>query len=634
MITADGIALRRGEKILFQNARFTFYARNKIGITGSNGSGKSSLFALLLGEMQADAGTLGVQPGLVISHVAQELPRGTRRAIDYVIDGDVEIREVQRKLKVAEEQSDADQIGILHEHLGAINGYSAEARANQLLDGLGFKIEEIINPVDYFSGGWRMRLNLARALMCRSDLLLLDEPTNHLDLYAVIWLESWLKHFPGTLLLISHDRSFLDNVVQTICFIDGGALKTYKGNYSAFEVQRASHLAQEKASYIKQQREIDHMKSFVERFRAKATKARQAQSRMKQLAKLELIAPAHAHTAFRFEFREPVSKPDPALVVTDVSIGYDEKAILENIRFELRSGARIGLLGRNGAGKSTLIRFLAGQIKAIKGEVSKSKDLAIGYFEQNSLDQLREDENPLQHLVRIAGFTKEQQLRNYLGSFGFIGDDIFREVGLFSGGERSRLALALIIWQKPNVLLLDEPTNHLDMEMRYALTRALQSFEGSMVLVSHDRSLLTAVCDQLYLIHDGALSEFDSDLEDYSNQLLARTASSGSGSSKLIASRKQRRREEADERNHQAALKKPLVDKLKSLETQLNRLQGETARLEETLAQTGLYEECAKDELLGYLHEQAIASKDMMRVEEEWLTVSTKLEAFTETDAS
>ena len=399
-------------------------------------------------------------------------------------------------------------------------------------------------------------------------------------------------------------------------------------------MQRASHLAQEKASYTKQQREIEHMKSFVERFRAKASKARQAQSRMKQLAKLELISPAHAQSVFRFEFREPVSKQDPALVVTDVSIGYDEKSILENIRFELRSGARIGLLGRNGAGKSTFIRFLAGQIKAIKGEVAKSKDLAIGYFEQNSLDQLREDENPLQHLVRIAGYTKEQELRSYLGSFGFMGDDVFREVGLFSGGERSRLALALIIWQKPNVLLLDEPTNHLDMEMRYALTRALQSFEGSMVLVSHDRSLLTAVCDQLYLIHGGVLSEFDSDLEDYSNQLLAKTSSSDSGSSKLIASRKQRRREEADERNRQAAFKKPLIDKLKSLETQLNRLQGETAGLEETLAQTYLYEECAKDELLGYLHEQAIVSKDMMRVEEEWLTVSTKLEEFTETDAS
>ncbi|MDC1311548.1 ATP-binding cassette domain-containing protein [Burkholderiales bacterium] len=626
MITADGIALRRGDKVLFENARFTFYARNKIGITGSNGSGKSSLFSLLLGEMQTDAGTLGLQPGLVMSHVAQELPMGDRRAIDYVIDGDVELRDIQLKLEHAESHDDSGQIGILHERLNTINGYSAEARANQLLSGLGFCSDEVTNPIDYFSGGWRMRLNLARALMCRSDLLLLDEPTNHLDLDAVIWLESWLKYFPGTLLLISHDRSFLDNVVQSICYIERGSLKTYKGNYSAFELQRASHLAQEKSTYIKQQREVEHMKRFVDRFRAKATKARQAQSRMKQLAKLEVIAPAHAQTPFRFEFREPASFPDPAMVATDVSIGYDHKAVVENIRFELRSGARIGLLGRNGAGKSTFIRFLAGQIKPIDGDLSKSKDLAIGYFEQNSLDQLREDEHPLQHLVRIDGYTKEQELRNYLGGFGFNGDDVFRDVGLFSGGERSRLALALIIWQKPNVLLLDEPTNHLDMDMRYALTRALQSFEGSMVLVSHDRSLLTSVCDQLYLIDDGTLTEFDSDLDEYSNQLLAKTSRAALGASKSLGSRKERRREEADARNRQSALKKPLVKKLNELEKQLARLQIQKEHIENTLAQTHLYEDEAKEELLGYLHDQATLSKEMNQAEEEWLSVSNELE--------
>jgi len=626
MITADGIALRRGDKVLFKNARFTFYAGNKIGITGSNGSGKSSLFALLLGDMQADSGSLGLQPGLVMSHVAQELPAGSRRAIDYVIDGDAELRDVQLKLEHAENNNDPDQIGILHERLNAINGYGADARANQLLNGLGFSSSEVTNPVDYFSGGWRMRLNLARALMCRSDLLLLDEPTNHLDLDAVIWLESWLKYFPGTLLLISHDRSFLDNVVESICCIEGGSLKTYKGNYSAFEVQRASHLAQEKATYVKQQREVEHMKRFVERFRAKATKARQAQSRMKQLAKLEMIAPAHVQTAFRFEFKEPAARPDPAMVATDVSIGYDLKPILENVRFELRSGARIGLLGKNGAGKSTLIRFLAGQISPISGEVSKSKDLAIGYFEQNSLDQLREQEHPLQHLVRIDGYTKEQELRNYLGGFGFNGDDVFREVGLFSGGERSRLALALIIWQKPNVLLLDEPTNHLDMDMRYALTRALQTFEGSMVLVSHDRSLLSTVCDQLYLIHEGKLTEFDSDLEDYSSQLLAKSVGSDSGASKPLGSRKERRREEADTRNRQSALKKPILAELRVIEKRLSRLQVEKERIENMLAETHLYEEEAKEELLGYLHDQAVVSKEINDAEEEWLRISSELE--------
>jgi ATP-binding cassette subfamily F protein 3 len=626
MISADGLALRRGDKVLFENARFTFYARHKIGITGSNGSGKSSLFALLLGEMQVDSGNLGIQPGLVISHVAQELPAGSQSAIEFVIDGDVELRDVQNRLNIAQRQEDSDQIGTLHERLGAIDGYSAEARANQLLYGLGFAAEEVIQPVDYFSGGWRMRLNLAKALMCRSDLLLLDEPTNHLDLDAVIWLESWLKRFPGTLLLISHDRSFLDNVVQSICFIDSGSLKTYKGNYSSFEVQRASHLAQEKATFVKQQREIDHMRRFVDRFKAKATKARQAQSRMKQLAKLELIAPAHAHTPFNFEFRKPVSRPDPALVAVDVSIGYEETVILENLRFELRSGARIGLLGKNGAGKSTFIRFLAGQIKATQGEVSKSKDLAIGYFEQNSLDQLREDESPLQHMSRIDPYAKEQQLRSYLGSFGFNGDDVFREVGFFSGGERSRLALAIIIWQKPNVLLLDEPTNHLDMEMRYALTLALQSFDGAMVLVSHDRTLLTSVCDQLYLIHDKALTEFHSDLEDYSAQLLSKTSSAESVGSRSVSSRKERRREEAGERNRVATIKKPLIKKIKVLETQLTRLQAETARLENILAQSDLYDEEQKSNLLEYLYEQASVAREMSQVEEDWLAASTQLE--------
>jgi ATP-binding cassette subfamily F protein 3 len=368
------------------------------------------------------------------------------------------------------------------------------------------------------------------------------------------------------------------------------------------------------------------MRRFVDRFKAKATKARQAQSRMKQLAKLELIAPAHAHTPFNFEFRKPVSRPDPALVAVDVSIGYEETVILENLRFELRSGARIGLLGKNGAGKSTFIRFLAGQIKATQGEVSKSKDLAIGYFEQNSLDQLREDESPLQHMSRIDPYAKEQQLRSYLGSFGFNGDDVFREVGFFSGGERSRLALAIIIWQKPNVLLLDEPTNHLDMEMRYALTLALQSFDGAMVLVSHDRTLLTSVCDQLYLIHDKGLTEFHSDLEDYSAQLLSKTSSAESVGSRSVSSRKERRREEAGERNRVATIKKPLIKKIKVLETQLTRLQAETARLENILAQSDLYDEEQKSNLLEYLHEQASVAREMSQVEEDWLAASTQLE--------
>ena len=628
MIFGDGIELRRGEKILFTNANFMFHARHKIGVTGSNGSGKSSFFSLLKGELFQDAGALDMQPGLVVSHVAQELPGGSRKAIDYVIDGDVELREIQSALDVAEQEQDAAKMGEYHERLATIDGYSAHARAAQLLDGLGFAKDEIEHPIDYFSGGWRMRLNLARALMCRSDLLLLDEPTNHLDLDAVIWLESWLKHFSGTLLLISHDRSFLDNVVQSICHIDRNGLKLYRGNYSDFEVQRASQMAQQKALIAKQQREADRMKAFIERFRAKATKARQAQSRIKQLRKLETVSPAHVETPFQFEFREPLSRPDPAITAQSVTLGYGVTVVLSEINFELREGARIGLLGKNGAGKSTFIRFLAGQLQAQGGEVSKSKDLKIGYFEQNSLDHLRSDESPMQHMVKLDPFAKEQEFRNYLGGFGFFGDDVFRHVELFSGGERSRLALAMIIWQKPNVLLLDEPTNHLDMQMRYALTRALQTFEGAMVLVSHDRSLLGAVCDEFRLIHDGALQFFDHDLDEYSTFLLSKSLTKKITNSETDEiSRKERRRVEAEERNRSSAQRRPIEQRLKRIETKLERLNADKIELEKALAEPHLYEESEKDNLSEALWKSATVQKELDALEDEWMTLSSELES-------
>jgi len=625
MIVLRALQLRRGVKVLFEDASLTFNRGQKIGVTGANGTGKSSLFALLLGELHQDAGELEIQPGLVVAHVAQETPSTDQPAIEYVLDGDAELRHLERALAAAETAHNGTRIAELHEDLHRVGGYAARARASQLMHGLGFDDSEIERPVEKFSGGGRVRLNLARALMCRSDLLLLDEPTNHLDLDAIVWLEQWLCDYPGTLLMISHDREFLDTVANAICHIEGQRLRLYAGNYSAFETQRAAQLSQQQATYLKQQREIAHLQSFVDRFKAQATKARQAQSRIKALARMEKIAAAHVDTPFEFAFRKPAVQSDPMLNLDGVDAGYGGVAVLRDIRMTLRPGMRLGLLGRNGAGKSTMMKLLAGVLAPLAGQRVEGKGLQIGYFAQHQLEQLRPEESALWHLTRLSPKTREQELRDFIGGFNFHGDQATEPVGPMSGGEKSRLALALIVWQRPNLLLLDEPTNHLDLEMRYALTLGLQDYEGALVLVSHDRSLLRATADELWLVDRGRVAPFDGDLEDYARRLRAKDQAQA-----LIAepavSRKEQKRLEADQRNRRFAQRKPLEARIKSAEKEIETLGAERLRLEKLIAAPDMYGETRKDDLRRCLLEQAQVTKKLQGAEERWLALSAELE--------
>ena len=626
MIFLRDLTLRRGTKLLFERATISFLRGQKIGVTGANGAGKSSLFSLIKDDLHPDVGDIEVQPRLVFGEVAQDLPYGDRPAIEYVLDGDDELRVIEARLLEVENSADHAQLGELHEIMAGIGGYAARSRAARLMNGLGFAESDLEKPIDIFSGGWRVRLNLARALMARSDLLLLDEPTNHLDLDAIIWLEGWLRSYAGTLLLISHDREFLDNTVDSICHLEARGLRLYPGNYSAFERQRAEMLSQQMATYEKQQREIAHMRAFVERFRAKATKARQAQSRVKALAKFDEILPAHVNSPFEFAFRNAATQADPALVLDDVSAGYDGHAVLSSVRMTLRAGERIGLLGRNGAGKSTLIKLLAGDLAPLSGTRVEGKDLAIGYFEQRQLDQLREEDSPLQHLVRLDPKTREQELRNFLGGFDFRGDAALAPVGQFSGGERSRLALALIAWQRPNVLLLDEPTNHLDIEMRHALTRALQEYVGAMVLVSHDRSLLRTACDELYLVERGSVREFDGDLESYRQSLSAQSGEQSS-TGRPNQSRKEKRRAEAEARAALSERRRPVAKQVRHVEEQIETLSMEKERVENLIASPDMYGADKKEELLQYQFEQARIAERLEMAEERWLELSAQLES-------
>ncbi|MEK6211213.1 MAG: ATP-binding cassette domain-containing protein [Pseudomonadota bacterium] len=628
MIVLRDLQLRRGIKVLFEGASLTFNRGQKIGVTGANGSGKSSLFALLLGEIHQDAGEFEIQPGLVLAHVAQETPATDQTAIEYVLDGDAELRQLEGDLLAAEQARNGTRIAELHEDMQRIGAYSARARAAQLMHGLGFAYSEIDRPVAQFSGGWRVRLNLARALMCRSDILLLDEPTNHLDLDAIIWLEQWLSSYPGTLLLISHDRDFLDAVADAICHIEGQRLRLYSGNYSAFETQRAAQLAQQQATYEKQQREIAHLQSFVDRFKAKATKARQAQSRIKALARMEKIAAAHVDTPFEFAFRQPAVQPDPVLTLDGVEAGYGDVTVLRGIRMTLRAGTRLGLLGRNGAGKSTMMKLLAGALAPLTGERVEGKGLQIGYFAQHQLEQLRPEESPLWHLTRLSPRTREQQLRNFLGGFDFHGDQVTEPVAPMSGGEKSRLALALIVWQRPNLLLLDEPTNHLDLEMRLALTLGLQDYEGALALVSHDRSLLRATTDELWLVEGGTVEPFDGDLEDYARRLRAKEQAE-SAAAEPVVGRKEQKRFEAEERNRRFALRKPLEARLKSAEREIEALGTERARLEKLIASPDMYADGRKEDLKRCLMEQAQVTAKLHEAEERWLALSAEIEQLT-----
>jgi ATP-binding cassette subfamily F protein 3 len=588
MILLRKLAFARAGRPLVTEASLQLHPGWKLGLTGANGCGKSSFFALLRGELHAEAGDLEIPPGWRIGHVAQDTPALPTPALDFVLDGDTELREVEAALLDAEDAHDGHLIAELHTRLQDIGGYAARARAAEILDGLGFAQADHGRPVADFSGGWRVRLNLARALIARADLLLLDEPTNHLDLDAVLWLEGWLKSFPGTLIMISHDRDFLDAVVDQILHIEAGGMKLYGGNYSTFERTRAERLALQQAMHDKQQREVAHLHAYVERFRAKASKARQAQSRLKALARMEMISAAHVDAPFTFSFREPEGFSDPLLQIEDAKVGYGETALLSDIRLILRPGSRIGLLGRNGAGKSTLVKLLAAEIAPIAGKRLEGRHLKIGYFAQHQMELLRPDESPLQHLVRQEPQTREQELRDYLGGFDFRGQMADAPCGNFSGGEKARLALALMIRTRPNLLLLDEPTNHLDLEMREALTLALQETEAAVVLVSHDRHLLRTTVDELWLVADGRAQPFDGDLDDYASWLAQRRAAAKPVAAGQSAQRDQRNEDRAAKKSALAERRK-LEKEAEKLEQQLAAWQTEKAALEAQLADPNLY---------------------------------------------
>jgi ATP-binding cassette subfamily F protein 3 len=653
----------RGTKPLLEDADLTLNPGDKIGLIGANGAGKSSLFAMLRGELHPDGGEIDFPQRWRMAYVAQETPALDRPAIEYAIDGDVNLRKLQGELERLEALPHTTENGIaigeVHSHLADADAYTVQSRAEQLLIGLGFSLEQMQQPVASFSGGWRMRLNLAQALMCPSDLLLLDEPTNHLDLDAIIWLEDWLKRYQGTLIIISHDRDFLDEIVNVIVHIDERKLKRYSGNYSGFERQRAAHMVLAAAALEKQQRTRAHLQSFVDRFKAQATKARQAQSRIKALARMEELAPLRAAAEFSFEFRDPASSPNPLLVMEDVDAGYpildahgdkvDGKVIVKRVNFSLQTGQRIGLLGVNGAGKSTLIKTIANELAPLTGTATLGKGLVIGYFAQHQVEMLRHDESPLWHLQKIAPTVREQELRNFLGGFNFPGDMVTSPIKPFSGGEKARLALALIVWQRPNLLLLDEPTNHLDLETREALTLALAQFEGTLVVVSHDRHLLRATTDQFIIVADGRLQPFDGDLDDYKNWLFqtklakdgastplpsgeakdAANKSAGAAAAPIAApvDRKEQKRLEAEERQRMAALKKPIENRIKRLEEQMAKLNEKKADVDARLLEPAIYEADKKDELKNLVADQAFLTRDLSKLEEEWLELQEQLEA-------
>ena len=629
MIQFKQLTLVRGLKVLIQGASLQLHPGHKVGLTGANGAGKSSLFALLRGEMQLEAGDLEMPATWVIAHVAQETPALAMPAIEFVLDGDAELRQVEAALVAAEANHQGELIAELHHRLMDIDGYSAKARAAELLSGLGFSQANLQQAVSTFSGGWRVRLNLARALMCRSDLLLLDEPTNHLDLDAVIWLEGWLQSYRGTLLLISHDRDFLDAIVNHIAHIEQQTLTLYRGGYSDFERQRAEKLALQQAMFEKQQRKVAHLHSYIDRFRAQATKARQAQSRIKALERMEMISAAHVDSQFNFEFRAPIAAPDPLLVLDEMSVGYNNVALIKNIVLAIRPGERIGLLGRNGAGKTTLIKLLANELKPLSGKRVEGKDLNIGYFAQHQLEQLRPDESPLQHMLKLDPLTREQEHLNFLGGFDFKGEMARSPCANFSGGEKSRLALALLIWTRPNLLLLDEPTNHLDLEMRHALTLALQDYQGGVILVSHDRALLRATCDEFILVADSKAEPFESDLEGYSQWLNEQRLKDKQAVQAMVDEKPSKNDRAANKAERQARIaeRRPLVKEAEHLEHNIAKWQADKKLCDERLNDSALYVASDKTELQQLLKKQVELAIHIEVAEERWLELHELLEA-------
>ena len=632
MIKLSNVSLLRGRKMLLEEASAQVFPGHKVALIGSNGCGKSTLFALLRSELSVDAGDCSVPSDWRIVSVAQETPATTRTAIDYVVDGDKHLRDLQAQLEAAEESGDGVKIGQIHGQLEQAGAYDVEARAATILSGLGFTNAQLNAPVSDFSGGWRMRLNLAQALLCPSDLLLLDEPTNHLDLDAVIWLEKWLQRYAGTLLLISHDKAFIDNTVAQIISVEQQKLVTYTGNYSSFETQRAERIRLQNIEYEKQQQKVAHLNSFITRFKAKASKAKQAQSRIKQLEKMETLLPAHMASPFSFSFAPPTALPNPLVQMEKIQLGYDEHIVLQQVKLNLVPGSRIGLLGRNGQGKSTLIKLLAGVHAPKQGVFNTAKGLKIGYFAQHQLETLDANATPLLHLQRIDEKATEQQLRDYLGGFGFNGDEALAPVAPMSGGEKARLVLALIVYQKPNLLLLDEPTNHLDLEMRHALNIALQGFEGAMVLVSHDRFLLSSVCEDFYLVDSKEVEPFKGDLDDYRDWILkqqaaekakansdakdeAQQASGEPSKPERKVDRKEEKRREAEFRQTVAPFKKAM-----------EKCSAQLADVEEALADTTLYSDDKKAELMALLDKQTQLKQQLEEEEMAWLDAQEQIE--------
>ena len=627
MISLTDIELRRGTKVLLNEAQLVIHPGQHIGIIGANGCGKSSLFKLLMGQITPDAGNLFIPNNWRIAHMAQEQASSDSSAVDFVLDGDPQLRQIEGAIEQALLVEDNDRLAKEYEKMDAIRGFDARYRAEQLLHGLGFHQSEIKRPVSSFSGGWRIRLNLAQSLMSASDLLLLDEPTNHLDLDATLWLEQWLKAYPGTLLIISHDRDFIDNVVERIVHIERQQAVAYTGNYSSFERVRSERLALQQASFEKQQKRRKDVEAFVARFRYKASKAKQAQSRIKELERMENIAPAHIDSPFYFNFPEPQKVHSALANISQADLGYGEKTILSQVKFDLQPGTRVGLLGPNGAGKSTLISSLTGDIKLISGAKVYGENVKIGYFAQHQLEVLDLQASPLLHLQRISPKATDQEIRNFLGGFDFHNDKALDPIKDFSGGEKARLALAIIVWQKPNLLLLDEPTNHLDLEMRQALTMALQGYDGALVVISHDRHLLRNTVDQFFLVAEGRVEEFDGDLKDYQHWLKNFSRDTPVPQQIVVDSavdKKLARQQSAESRKKIAPLKK----EIKTIESKIEKQQQKLAGLEAQLADTSIYEEENKQKLKITLADQAEVKKQLSDLEENWLEKLELIECF------
>ena len=621
MLSFTNLALRRGPNLLFEDVSFVIHHDKKVGLIGANGAGKTSLFKMITGELDVEEGYLDYPQDLRISYLAQEVPGTDEVAVQYVLEGDKQLIEIQEKIKLAEANEQFDELGELHAIYNSMDGYAALSKAEQLMIGLGFAQEDLSKSVKDFSGGWRVRLNLARTLMQPSDLLLLDEPTNHLDLDAIVWLADWIKSFKGALILISHDREFLDECVNTIAHIHRQAIELYTGNYSQFEEVKALRLAEQAATFKKQQREIAHMQDFVRRFKAKATKARQAQSRVKALERMEVIAPAHVDSPFHFSIPQADKISDPLLTLDEATLGYSEP-VLQKINLSLHPGDRIGLLGPNGAGKSTLMKSLVGAISLLDGHKFEGGNLKVGYFSQHQVDDLDLSKTAYQCIHQLDTEKTEQQVRTYLGGYDFKNDKVKDPIKLFSGGEKARLALAIIAYQKPNLLLMDEPTNHLDMEMRQALTMALQSFGGAILLISHDRHLLANNVDQFLLVEDGDLNEFDGDLHDYSLRILKNLNKAQPGKSK----KKDSPTEGANKKAEQKIIRQ-LKAEVMAAEKRLKRLQGKITEVEAVLQSPDTYDGDFQEDLHDLIRNQSELKSEIEEVEQVWLSLSEQLEA-------